>query len=421
MNLAVHWRRFCGISGLGVAVIASLLSASGSRAGFPTSASSSRAPQSKVAGGLPESSRNNLLALFAQGEAALRSGDLAGAEKNFQAVIAADPQAGSAYANLGVVAMRRKQWDHALALFEKAHKLEPTMSGIELNIGLVQFRRANYAAAIAPFSDVVRDQPDSPQARYLLGLCQVFTERYADAVTTLEPLWSEMSGDVMYLYALDIAAQSSGNQELDERTLERLTLVGNNTAEFHLVLAKAYLNRQETDKAIAELTQAAAVNPRVPFLHFNLGLAYMRTGDNERAESEFRQDIAMEPDLPDNYEQLGILYSRTQRDSPAEKSFREALRYDPKRLASLLGLTKLYLSQQKFSLAATTAAAALKLAPDNQSAHFMRGQALLREGRREEGRTELAAAKKLLDARLDKDRATLDENRVPNPELTQQP
>jgi hypothetical protein len=51
----------------------------------------------------------------------------------------------------------------------------------------------------------------------------------------------------------------------------------------------------------------------------------------------------------------------------------------------------------------------------------MRGQALLREGRREEGRTELAAAKKLLDARLDKDRATLDENRVPNPELTQQP
>jgi Flp pilus assembly protein TadD len=147
----------------------------------------------------------------------------------------------------------------------------------------------------------------------------------------------------------------------------------------------------------------------------------MRAGDNERAESEFRQDIAMEPDLPDNYEQLGILYSRTQRDSPAEKSFREALRYDPKRLASLLGLTKLYLSQQKFSLAATTAAAALKLAPDNQSAHFMRGQALLREGRREEGRTELAAAKKLLDARLDKDRATLDENRVPNPELTQQP
>jgi tetratricopeptide (TPR) repeat protein len=388
-----------------------------------SSTTPSQTPQksSRSNGGLPESSRNNLLAVFAEGEAALRDGDLATAEKKFQAVLAADPKSGSAYANLGVVAMRRKQWDRALTLLQKARQLEPEMSGIELNIGLVQFRRANYAAAIIPFSEVVKAQPDSLQPRYLLGLCQVFTEHYTDAATTLEPLWSEMSSDVMYLYALDIAAHSSNNQELDDRALERMTLVGNNTAEYHLVLAKAYLNRQETDKAIAELNRAAEVNPQVPFLHFNLGLAYMRSGDNDRAESEFRNDIKIEPDLPDNYEQLGILYSRTQRDAQAEKSYRDALRYDPKRLTALLGLTKLFLSQQKFGEAATTAAAALKLDSNNQSAHFMRGQALLKSGRKEEGRVELAAAKKLLDAGLEKDRAAIDENRVPNPELTQQP
>jgi tetratricopeptide (TPR) repeat protein len=380
-----------------------------------------QAQSTRSGGALPESSRANLPALFAKGEAALRDGDLAAAEKNFQAVIAADPHAGSAYTNLGVVAMRRKQWDRALTLFQKAHQLEPTMFGVELNIGLVQFRRANYAAAIEPFSDVVRDQPDSQQARYLLGLCQIFTEHYADAAATLEPLWSEMSADVMYLYALDIAAHNAGQNELDDRTVQRMTQIGGDTAEYHLILAKAYLNRQETDKAITALTQAAALNPNLPFLHFNLGLAYMRAGNNERAEAEFRRDIAIEPDLPDNDEQLGLLYARTQRDSEAEKSFREALRIDPKRLNALLGLTKLYLGQQKYHQAVITAAAALKLAPDNQSAHFMRGQALVREGRREEGRVELATAQKLLDAGLDKDRATLDENRIPNPELTQQP
>ena len=420
MHSPIHNRRLRAIL-IACALLACFIGGSRSPAANPNFPPRTQQKSPKAPGGLPESSRNNLPAVFAEGEAALRDGNLELAEKKFQTVLAADPKSGSAYANLGVVAMRRKQWDRALTLLEKARKLEPEMAGIELNIGLVQFRRANYAAAITPFSEVVKAQPDSLQPRYLLGLCQVFTEHYVDAVTTLEPLWSEMSTDVMYLYALDIAAHSSNNQELDDRALERMTLVGNNTAEYHLVLAKAYLNRQETDKAIGELTRAGEVNPQVPFLHFNLGLAYMRSGDNDRAESEFRNDIKIEPDLADNYEQLGILYSRTQRDAQAEKSYRDALRYDPNRLTALLGLTKLYLSQQKFTEAATTAAAALKLDPNNQSAHFMRGQALLKSGRKEEGRVELAAAKKLLDAGLEKDRAALDENRVPNPELTQQP
>ncbi len=225
----------------------------------------------------------------------------------------------------------------------------------------------------------------------------------------------------MYLYALDIAAQNAGQHELDEKALARMVEIGGNTAEYHLILAKAYLNRQETDKAIAELNHAAAVNPRIPFLHFNSGLAYMHAGDNERAESEFRQDVAIEPDLPDNYEQLGLLYLRLQRDAEAEKSFREALRYDQKRSTALLGLAKLYLQQQKYQPALTAVEAALKLAPTSQSAHFLRGQALIRVGRREEGRAELAAAQKLLDSGLDKDRAALGENRIPNPELTAQP
>ena len=51
----------------------------------------------------------------------------------------------------------------------------------------------------------------------------------------------------------------------------------------------------------------------------------------------------------------------------------------------------------------------------------MRGQALMREGRQEEGRAELAAAQKILNSRLKKDRADRAEDRIPNPELTAEP
>src|SRR5581483_7314719 len=47
--------------------------------------------------------------LFAQGEKALRAGDLALAERSFRAVLAINPQVAGVYANLGVIYMRRKQ------------------------------------------------------------------------------------------------------------------------------------------------------------------------------------------------------------------------------------------------------------------------------------------------------------------------
>src|SRR4029077_13074769 len=87
-------------------------------------------------------------ALFAQGQAALNSGALDAAEAAFRKVLSADPRSGAAYANLGVIAMRRRQWDHALVLLQKAEKLDPKMAGVRLNIGLVKYRQGDYPGSI---------------------------------------------------------------------------------------------------------------------------------------------------------------------------------------------------------------------------------------------------------------------------------
>ena len=67
--------------------------------------------------------------LFAEGEAALRAGQLDRAEADFKKVLAADPNSAGAYANLGVIAMRKQEWQHALDLLRKADQLAPTVRG----------------------------------------------------------------------------------------------------------------------------------------------------------------------------------------------------------------------------------------------------------------------------------------------------
>ena len=74
-------------------------------------------------------------------------------------MLAINPRVAGAYANLGVIDMRRKQWPQALEMLHKAEKLAPDVAGIRLNIGLVYYHQKNFPAAIEPFESVVRQTP----------------------------------------------------------------------------------------------------------------------------------------------------------------------------------------------------------------------------------------------------------------------
>jgi tetratricopeptide (TPR) repeat protein len=346
--------------------------------------------------------------LFQRGEQALKENNLGAAESDFRQVLAIDPHAGAAHANLGVVYMRRKQWGKALDALHKAQDLMPTVAGIRLNIGLAYYRQNEFLKAIPPFESVVRDQPEAAQARYLLGLCYFFGERWNEAATTLEPLWPQESDKLPYLYVLANAAHRAGHTEWDDRASAQLVKIGNNSAEYHLFTGKYHLNREEYDMAIGELEAAAKVDPALAFVHFNLGVAYLKKQDYTRAREEFLKDLAIQPDLALDYDQLGEVYWQMQDDANAEKSYREAIRRDPRLVTSYLGLAKIYQRRQSYDAALAETTKALKLDPERTEAHYMRGQALLRLGRKEEAKKEMDAA-----ASQKKEMA------VPSPELMQ--
>ena len=317
--------------------------------------------------------------------------------------------------------MRRQSWSRALDLLNKAEKLAPSVSGIRLNIGLVYYRQSEFRSAIAPFESVVRDHPDSVQARYLLGLCYFFTDRDADAVRALQDLWPQESEDLNYLYVLGNAADKAGNSALQERALTRFVELGQNTAEYHLLMGKAFLNREENDKALAELEQAAQSDPTLPFVHFNLGLAYLVRPDFIRAKEEFEKDIALEPDVAFNYDRLGLVYLYLQDDEKAGQNFREALRRDSHLASSYFGLARVYQHEKKFDEALIAIASALTIEPDNPNYHNLKGQILLRVGRSKEGQAELDTATRLLNASRARRQSELSGEALPQPELTAEP
>jgi Flp pilus assembly protein TadD len=367
-----------------------------------------------------EKSNSSTRELFQQGEAALRSGNLAGAEVAFKRVAALDPRSAAAFSNLGVIEMRRHEWEKALVYLDKAAELAPAVTGIRLNIGLVYFRKGDYRSAISPFNKVVADEPASHQARYLLGLCYFFTNRPPEAVQTLEPLWGQESSNMNFLYVLSVGAYLAGNKQLEDRSLARLIEVGQDTPEFHLFLGKAHLNHMDYDGALQEFQHAAASDPRLPFVHFNLGLALMNKQNFQAARDEFQKDIELEPDVASNYDQLGTVYSYLNNPSEAERCFKEAIKRDAHLASARFGLGKLWRDQGRYSQALAELSIAEQLMPDDQHIHFVRGQVLVRLGRKEEARREMKIAADMDAQSLMRNRR-IETQTVPSPEVISEP
>ena len=353
--------------------------------------------------------------LFENGRQALSRGQLTEAERDFRGVLRLDPQSWAAYANLGVVYMRGKHWDKALQSLEVAERLMPQEPGVRLNIGLTYYRQNEYLKAIPEFESVVRDQPNALEPRYLLGFCYFFAERWGQASATLEPLWSQKSDDLPYLYVLSNAAHRAGKKELDDRATEQLIRLSNGTPEYHLFAGKYHLNLDQYDLALTDFKAAAEADPKLPFVHFNLGLVHLKKQEYAAARDEFLKDAAIEPDMALNYEELGEVYWLMQDDASAEKSYREALKHNPRLVDSRIGLAKIYQRQRNYAAALAEASAAVKADPARPDVHYVRGQVLLHLGRKEEAKKELAAANRISSGQTNQTKT----GSIPSPELMQ--
>jgi tetratricopeptide (TPR) repeat protein len=355
-----------------------------------------------AAGVAQDSSVGDPAAIFHQGKQAMQSGQLTLAEEDFRRVIVLDPKSGAAHINLGVVYMREKRWDDALAELHKAESLSPNEAGIQLNIGLVYYRKSDFVSAIGPFSTALRQTPDSEQARYLLGLCFFFTNKYKEATDTISPLWDRESTNLNYLYVLSIAASKSSNSVLQKQAFDRMLAIGQTRPEFHLYLGKAWLAESNMDKALEEFHAAASAQPDLPLVHYFLGRTYMELHEFSQGEAELEKDIAIEPDFAYNYEDLGMMYVLLNQPDRAEQCFRQAIERNGALVNSYFGLAKLYRDDGRYPEALEVLEHAETLAPTSASVHFTKGQVLRSLGQSAKSNQEFQTAARLLKSFKDR-------------------
>jgi tetratricopeptide (TPR) repeat protein len=195
--------------------------------------------------------------------------------------------------------------------------------------------------------------------------------------------------------------------------------IGKDTPEFHLIMGKAYLNREEFPKALSELQQAAQSDPRLPFVHFSLGTLYLKQQQYERARQEFLDEISLEPEVAYAYERLAETDVLLARDQEAEKNFRRALQLDPRLPVCYLGLARIYSQHDDWAASLQALEQAGRLT-DSANLHFMKGQALRHLGRVDEARNELATSTRMMEQERRQRQRELNPGVAVDPQLANQ-
>lgn len=172
--------------------------------------------------------------LVAEGQELLNRGELENAEKKFLSAIKIDPNSGKAYHFLGMIYLRQKLYNGAIASLEKATKLDPLNDTAFNNLGLSYFNTENCEKAVENYNKSI-SLNDKIAHRYLnLALAEQKLKDWDKAAIALEAA-AKIHSNPENLTLLAKNYISMGDEKLALKTIERLLEVDphNNWAKRH--------------------------------------------------------------------------------------------------------------------------------------------------------------------------------------------
>lgn len=154
-----------------------------------------------------------------------------------------------------------------------------------------------------------------------------------------------------------------------------------------------YLMKQEHyDKALAELKEAAAINPDYAPAHSNLGLCYDKLQMPDDSIREYNLAIQAAPGLIMPYYNLSSVYYKQRNIAEARRLLEQAKSIDDKNPLINTQLARMHCAMREYDTAFTLFQLALSQQPDNPTIYGHYGTCLLNSGRNQEGRNALLKA-----------------------------
>jgi len=209
--------------------------------------------------------------LYLRGLAEFNTGKRADAERSFNAAIKADPKNTAALFYLGRIAYEQKNWDNAIAMFNRATTADARLADAWKFLTLAYINRgaaatdakadADYLNAVRASEGLVRAKPTDLGALSLNGQALIYAKQYAQAVPVLERATTNANAQGPTFYLLGIAYSRTKNFPKAIAALERATQKTPEDVSIYRELGYAYEVSKQYAKALAAYQKGSTLAP----------------------------------------------------------------------------------------------------------------------------------------------------------------
>jgi Tfp pilus assembly protein PilF len=309
-------------------------------------------------------------------------------------VLQGEPNRADVHSNLGAAYIALGQFGDGMVQYRAALQLDPANPTYHLNLGLALYKADRHDEAIPEFERVLALDPANRQALLLAADCQLQLGRDADVVRLLSPHEQEFQTDLAFAYLLGMALVRTDQTEQGQALIDRIFRAGE-SAEGHLLMGMAYLNKLDYKSALPELARAVQLNSRLPSVHTLYGRALQGNGDQDAATRQYQLALEVNPNDFEANLLLGAVRQRQRRFDDALIYLERAAAIRPADIAIRQTLASVYLGQGDADRARGLLEAVVKDRPEFIDAHVLLATAYYRLKRKADGDRERAEVARL--------------------------
>jgi tetratricopeptide (TPR) repeat protein len=228
---------------------------------------------------------------FSDGVAALKRGDLDGAEGAFRDVLAGGGERAFVHHNLGIVLQQRGRHADALIEFRAAARLDPSFGPARLlgGVSLLALGRAREAAT--ELAHAVELMPDEPAAHLQLADADERLGDIAGVIHEYRRLVQLVPSSDEYVYRLGKAYL-----RLAQQSYERIRAIDPRSARLAQALGDQYLEQNRRDLALEAFDRAERLDAALPEIHVALARIHLVEGRLDQASAEAARARQLAPD-----------------------------------------------------------------------------------------------------------------------------